>query len=1046
MKSSEDVIDLYLKLVHQQIQEFINSRNESVLTYAIYYLGGKDSTLAEIDKKSLGYRYRLLRLELSKDAISQLIERGLLLKLGHVDGVEVYTTLHADIVFRVLRGRAYSDNLDGRWVGFFDISVKSEHLPSYDARSVEELRDVLYAFFYNGLKDDKLSSKLVDVVLRGIARSGYQKIAEWQYKSIREILAGLSSPGRRKHYVIMAPTAAGKTLVFMFVATSYALLQKALASSEKTSRKTSQQNTAKVLLVYPRRALQHQQLERLLQLIHFINDEIRSSGLVDKMGLITIGIDMGVSQSDSGEQRVETKIKCPQQAGQRHGEPSYLVIVKESSKRSRIVCSDGTELDYVVGIVMTQQDRERIAESNPDILISNPWTIKSRILSPDDKLREFYLKRGLVVLDEAHVYTNVRFIEHVASLRLLNRIRELNEKITTFIASSATVYLRDGRDLLRWMLDAKLEDVDALSYHELEPEEGRKKRMKILVTLFPYRLTQETLLQGILQILGLLATNDKVKAKSLVFVDSIGEASTIMGYLETIFKVREAVEICDHISTKRCKENEDQVLSTRQSITLSEDYDDYSWSHYYKPKSNTVKIKDLLADLKKAYDYISIHHGALEEHVRRVIEEEFAKGQKKILISTSTLDLGMDYNDVTFIVQYKDPINDEALEQRMGRAGRSDEAARISLCFYLPTVTPTAIQRLLTKGSGGSETLLPDETNARINYLSQALEYEILLHYSSLVKNSMRRDKVVDNIWYNVLRPTLSCESMDDFIRRWCPQLGNDEVRKLSSWLCLPLDHIQPPFRSSQEATGNPWRSLRTLLTRKINVKEEQICQEVYKQISQVPKIVDKHGITKDKVKNILKKSKVGSRAWDSYKQYLEELARAVEYCESIADLRLGIEIAADHMNRCVEKLKKLIEEMAGGIKFSKSMGIYTLNMIKQEGLLNTHETELAIAELAVRGILVKELEQLRNELEKIVNDLGAGLSLNKSVWEYLYSSLIEEVRVSGKSPECRKRYMSSTLFWYDCVKPELSRILFSSKASPLFYREEDHVHLEIYT
>jgi len=67
------------------------------------------------------------------------------------------------------------------------------------------------------------------------------------------------------------------------------------------------------------------------------------------------------------------------------------------------------------------------------------------------------------------------------------------------------------------------------------------------------------------------------------------------------------------------------------------------------------------------------------------------------LLATSTLDLGVNFDDVTFIVQYKEPISDEALIQRVGRAGRKDESFRIAMAFYIPTYTPMQVQIISLK-------------------------------------------------------------------------------------------------------------------------------------------------------------------------------------------------------------------------------------------------------------------------------------------------------------------------------------------------------------
>jgi len=61
--------------------------------------------------------------------------------------VPVYTTLHGDVVFRVIRGRAYEDDLDGRWVGHYIIEFEESKLPNFSAVNVDDLKTLLVRFF-----------------------------------------------------------------------------------------------------------------------------------------------------------------------------------------------------------------------------------------------------------------------------------------------------------------------------------------------------------------------------------------------------------------------------------------------------------------------------------------------------------------------------------------------------------------------------------------------------------------------------------------------------------------------------------------------------------------------------------------------------------------------------------------------------------------------------------------------------------------------------------------------------------------------------------
>jgi len=82
-----------------------------------------------------------------------------------------------------------------------------------------------------------------------------------------------------------------------------------------------------------------------------------------------------------------------------------------------------------------------------------------------------------------------------------------------------------------------------------------------------------------------------------------------------------------------------------------------------------------------------MHYGGLSLERRAKIESDFIKGQKRMLLSTSTLELGIDLSDVAVILQHKLPLTPEGVVQRVGRAGRNPTCYRVALgVIVLPTL------------------------------------------------------------------------------------------------------------------------------------------------------------------------------------------------------------------------------------------------------------------------------------------------------------------------------------------------------------------------
>lgn len=65
---------------------------------------------------------------------------------------------------------------------------------------------------------------------------------------------------------------------------------------------------------------------------------------------------------------------------------------------------------------------------------------------------------------------------------------------------------------------------------------------------------------------------------------------------------------------------------------------------------------------------IAVHHGSLEKPLRRKVEEKMAAGELDCVVATSSLDLGLDWADVSLVIQIGAPKGISRLLQRVGRS------------------------------------------------------------------------------------------------------------------------------------------------------------------------------------------------------------------------------------------------------------------------------------------------------------------------------------------------------------------------------------------
>lgn len=93
--------------------------------------------------------------------------------------------------------------------------------------------------------------------------------------------------------------------------------------------------------------------------------------------------------------------------------------------------------------------------------------------------------------------------------------------------------------------------------------------------------------------------------------------------------------------------------------------------------------QNLLALDENLAGVIAIHHGSIDFELRNWIEDALHSGILKAVISTSSLDLGVDFKPVDTVVQIGSPKGVARFLQRAGRSGHSPY--EVSKIYFLPT-------------------------------------------------------------------------------------------------------------------------------------------------------------------------------------------------------------------------------------------------------------------------------------------------------------------------------------------------------------------------
>lgn len=98
---------------------------------------------------------------------------------------------------------------------------------------------------------------------------------------------------------------------------------------------------------------------------------------------------------------------------------------------------------------------------------------------------------------------------------------------------------------------------------------------------------------------------------------------------------------------------------------------------------------------------VALHHGSLGKEVRQWVENALHNGTLKAVVSTSSLDLGVDFRPVSAVIQIGSPKGIARFLQRAGRSGHSPNAT--SSIYFLPTnsleiIESSALQRAIKNG------------------------------------------------------------------------------------------------------------------------------------------------------------------------------------------------------------------------------------------------------------------------------------------------------------------------------------------------------------
>lgn len=146
---------------------------------------------------------------------------------------------------------------------------------------------------------------------------------------------------------------------------------------------------------------------------------------------------------------------------------------------------------------------------------------------------------------------------------------------------------------------------------------------------------------------------------------------------------------------------------------------------------------------------IAMHHGSIAKKTRNWVEKALHEKKLKVVVCTSSLDLGVDFRPVDAVIQIGGPKGVARFMQRAGRAGH--RPGEISKIYFVPT---HAIE--LIEAAGLKEAIITKNIESRQPYFRS---FDVLAQY--LVTLACGIGFIGEEI-FNQIKTTFSYESMSE--------------------------------------------------------------------------------------------------------------------------------------------------------------------------------------------------------------------------------------------------------------------------------------------
>ena len=289
----------------------------------------------------------------------------------------------------------------------------------------------------------------------------------------------------------------------------------------------------------------------------------------------------------------------------------------------------------------TQSERRRMIKKPPHILITTPESLY--LLLTSESGREMLKTARALIIDELHAIINTKRGAHM--MLSAARLDELCPKPLQRIGLSATIS----------PLETAAEYLAPDGAVIVAPKQDKSTEITV-VSPFP---------------------ENGVLAEGTVW-PSIA---------------RRVIELCQGVRTAICFcESRLHAEKLAYNIDVQNGGDTAEYSESAVSDENC-------ADAENDTFRIAVHHGSVSKERRAEVEELLRAGELRLLIATSSMELGIDVGDVELVLQIGNPMGISPALQRLGRAGH--KPGETSVMKMIPRTGPEGLYCALTAAAAG---------------------------------------------------------------------------------------------------------------------------------------------------------------------------------------------------------------------------------------------------------------------------------------------------------------------------------------------------------